>query len=94
MSIDNIEFGIGDIITVLEWNEVTRTSGYGFGENIYKTRDRSYVGDELKVIAIDLPFVKVVRKGSDYDIVLNLNELSVKKLSDEFVNAEANKDKK
>ena len=46
-------------------------------------QDRSYVGEELEVIAIQMPFIKTLRRGDV--ITLNTNELSVMKLDKEFI---------
>lgn len=62
---------VGDFITVLGWN----------------SQDRSFVGEPLKVLAIQLPFVAVLDLRSDYRISLNTREAKLVSISKEFVDA-------
>ncbi len=72
----SMDLAAGMYITVVKW--LNRT-------------DRSYVGSCLKVLAEDYPFVRV-RSRVDYvgDVTLNLEEVEVRLLSDEFVQAVIN----
>ena len=70
---------VGDNIIVLEWEE--RISG--LTGKPYK--DQSYVGNELKVLAVELPFVKVQTRF--LITTLDTRKATLMKLSDNFVNA-------
>jgi hypothetical protein len=66
---------VGDSVTVRKW---------------IGTYDRSYCGDVLEVKAIDYPFAVMEKKTGHFAggrITLNLKEVELMKLSDEFVDA-------
>lgn len=71
-----LEIKKGDFFTVKKW---------------VKTNDRSYIGDIFQVQAIDLPFISASRHSGfifkDGNMIFSLDEVVLKKLSDEFVNS-------
>lgn len=73
-------FKIGQIVTVVRWT-VPLSDGVSF--------DRSYIGDGLEVMAVDLPFIKVKLscvglKG--YIKTFSLDEVELKVLTKSFAN--------
>lgn len=83
------EIAKGHFVTVLKWLPrefpAVRMLGFDGGTHV----DRSWVGDVLEVMAVDLPFIVVEhRSASGYNpIQLNMDELVLKELSPEFVAA-------
>ena len=71
------EMKVGDYITVLNWITL---------------QDRSYVGDTLKIIAVDWPFMRVEKdimmngtRKKLFEVILDLREVEIKKLSSEMI---------
>ena len=86
--LSNGEIEVGMNVTITEWEPRTINTVLG-GQRIVK--DRSYIGEEMKVIAVALPFVKVLKKdkyngGKVTEETLNLNELKLMELPDSFIN--------
>lgn len=79
--INDLIYKSGDYITVVNWKPATN--------NIDGTTyiDRSYTKDVLKVIAIDQNLI-MVKKLKDHHLygnfILNLNELTIRKVNKEF----------
>ena len=68
---------VGQSLTVLDW--------------IPKGSDNSWVGDELKVVAVQLPFVKVKDRGIFGTITLDTRRVNFMLLNDKFVNETSSK---
>ena len=77
----------GMYITILEWHKF-KVTDFNTGKEVER-QDQSYVGDTLKIKAVDLPFLIVERvdRPAPYSINLDLRKLEIKELSDEFVAA-------
>jgi len=62
---------VGMFVTVLEWHD----------------DDQSYVGEVLKVMAIDAPFVAANRAGETECVDLDTRKLRLAQVSDEYAKA-------
>ena len=76
--LQNEDLKIGQTITVLKW---------------LPYQDFSYVGDELKVVAIQLPLVKVERNGNSTRLLtLDTRKVELMELNEAFINPKASEE--
>ena len=74
----------GMYVTVLDWHTYEHTDG----GVIFKTiMDRSYCGDVLEVMAVDLPYIVVKMDKYKSTTTLDTRRVSFKELSEEYVKA-------
>ncbi|MGI9570579.1 MAG: hypothetical protein ACR2PH_12810 [Desulfobulbia bacterium] len=67
------EITAGQTVTVLKWK---------------KREDYSYIGDQMKVLAVDFPFVKVMHPMACLGkITLDTRQVEIKVFTDDFANA-------
>jgi len=72
----------GMMVTVLNWSDQHNHSIWG-AESIVK--DKSYIGDQLEIIGISLPFIRVKRGKSNENITLDTRDLTLMELSEDFI---------
>ena len=91
MNLDDLS--VGDIITVTQGPERSfALAGFFGGDPNDKQEDKSYQGDVLQVLAIDLPFIVVVYVGrtmfgKEMKAHIDTREFKIKRLSKEYVEA-------
>lgn len=92
------ELKVGMNVTVMSWKQREGLDFDGFGVKTITYTDRSYVGDVLRVEAIDLPFIVVTTSSHSIllrgvPIKLDTREVLLKELADAYVEAMQRKPK-